>query len=82
MLVSTSVSIVVIISLVCMKFNLFFVISLFSEHMDIDPKDTAPALVTEPAEDTAPALVKSLKLGKKKNKEAVVGCCKIDAELS
>ena len=63
MLVSTSVSIVVIISLVCMKFNLFFVISLFSEHTDIDPKDTAPALVTEPAEDMAPALVKEPKIG-------------------
>ena len=34
-----------------MKFNSFFVIGLFSEHMDIDPEDTAPESVTEPAED-------------------------------
>ena len=71
-----------------MKFNSFFVIDLFSEHMDIDPEDTAPASVTEPAEDTAasdtaPASVTELEIEQaEKEKNTLVGCCKTDAVLS
>ena len=43
------------VSLPCLKFNSFFVICLFSEHMDIDPKDTSPSDATP--SDKAPAPV-------------------------